>query len=397
MEDFNAIDTTLLREFSGSRFLIAAGGFEVFGGAERQAILLARELVSKYECHVDFIGWGGEGIFADHVRSVGATPIIFPFDITQRGIGRALTLFGLARFIRREIRPDYLLPYVGFHCKVIGSIWKWTGARFCWWNQRDEGRLIYGTRTERRLLSTLPAIVSNSFEGRDFLVRKFGLSEQRIQVINNGVEVAPEADRAIWRKQLALGADDILITMVANLTRYKDHATLLKAFAEVRKTTVGGRCHLVLAGRHGDATESLKSMAFDLGLCGSLTLPGAVEDINPLLAATDLVVHSSTTEGCPNGVLEAMAHGRCVIGTEISGIRQALGENVSNRYLAVPGDAIDLATKIIDACESNSIRELAGEANRARIRSQFSVQEMVTTTLRTISESKKAAAGPAYH
>ena len=388
MEEFDAIDRTLLREFSGSRFLIAAGGFEVFGGAERQAMLLARELVSKYECHVDFIGWGGEGIFADHVRSVGATPIIFPLDERQRGIARTLTLCRLARFIRRDIRPDYLLPYVGFHCKVIGSIWKLTGARFCWWNQRDEGRLIYGTRTERRLISTLPAIVSNSFEGRDFLVRKFGLSERRIQVINNGVEIPLKVDRSMWREKLGLGDHDVLIAMIANLTKYKDHATLLRAFAEVRKTTVGGRCHLVLAGRHGDAAESLKAMAFDLGLCGSLTLPGAVEDISPLLAAADLVVHSSTTEGCPNGVLEAMAHGRCVLGTDISGIRQALGVDPSNRYLAVPSDANDLSKKMVEVCQSNSMRECSGKANRARIECEFSVRKMVTATLQTILKSR---------
>jgi glycosyltransferase involved in cell wall biosynthesis len=387
MHNVSEIDAKLLREFSGSRFLIAAGGFEVFGGAERQAILLARELISKYQCHVDFIGWDGEGIFADHVRSVGATPIIFPFDITQRGIDRALALFRLARFIRRDLKPDYLLPYVGLHCKIIGSIWKWTGAKFCWWNQRDEGRLIYGTRTERRLISALPAIVSNSFEGRDFLIRKFGLSERRIQVINNGVELPAECDRTIWRKQLQLGDEDILITMIANLTKYKDHATLLKAFAEVRKTAVGGRCHLVLAGRHGDATESLKAMAFDLGLCGALTMPGPVADVNPLLAASDLVVHSSTTEGCPNGVLEAMANGRCVVGTSISGIRQALGDHAQTECLSPGGDWIALAQLIRKMACSPDLRDELGTKNKQRIENQFSIDNMVRDVLTTISES----------
>ncbi len=124
------------------RFLIIAGHFDYFGGAERQAILLAQELIQSHNAHVQFLGWGGNGVFADHVRSVGATPVVFPFDISQRGIAQKVRLLRLAAFIRKTLRPDYLLPFVGVHCKIIG-IWKLTGAKFCWWNQRDEGRGIH--------------------------------------------------------------------------------------------------------------------------------------------------------------------------------------------------------------------------------------------------------------
>jgi len=374
--------------FRGARFLIVPGHFDYFGGAERQSVLLAGELISRYQCHVDFLGWGGNGVLADKVRSIGSRPFLFALDQNEQGLRRIWSLFRLARFIRKELRPEYVLPFVGYHCKVIGSIWKHTGARFTWWNQRDEGRLIHGTGTEHRLLRSLPAVVSNSFEGRDFLVQKFGLAPDRIRVINNGVEIPATCDRTLWRTRLGLKDDEILFAMIANLTQYKDHATLLKAFATLRKTKIGRRCRLVFAGEHGATTQMLKAMAFDLGLCDSVTMIGAINDMTSLLAATDIVVHSSTKEGCPNGALEAMAQGKCVLGTDISGMRQALGKSASGRLLAPTGDFNRLAELMVEFASSPQLRDAVGSENLGRIRSEFTVEKMTREVLQTILEHR---------
>jgi glycosyltransferase involved in cell wall biosynthesis len=374
--------------FRGARFLIAPGHFDYFGGAERQAVLLAEELIGRYQCHVDFLGWGGDGVLADKVRAIGSRPFVFALDQNEQGLRRIWSLFRLARFIRKELRPEYLLPFVGYHCKVIGSIWKHTGARFTWWNQRDEGRLIHGTRTEHRLLRSLPAVVSNSFEGRDFLIQKFGLAPDRVRVINNGVEIPVNCDRTLWRTRLGLKEDEILFAMLANLTQYKDHATLLKAFAILRKTEIGRRCRLVFAGQYGDTTQMLKAMAFDLGLCDSLTMLGAINDTTNLLAASDIVVHSSTKEGCPNGALEAMALGKCVLGTDISGMRQAIGDSASGRLLAPAGDFNRLAELMAEFASSSPLRDAVGEKNLARIQSEFTVEKMTREVLQTILEHR---------
>ena len=378
-------EADLRREFAGSMFVIAAGHFDFFGGAERQAILLARELIERYDCRVQFLGWGGDGVLADHARRIGATPVVFPLDINQRGWRQKKDLLRLAYFIRTRLQPDYLLPFVGIHCKIVGAIWKLTGARFCWWNQRDEGRRIQGTRTEFRLLNSLPGVVSNSFEGRDFLVQKFKLPRERVRVINNGIELPKCPDGGRWRTQLKLSENDLLFSMIANLTQFKDHATLLKAFATVRGNEFGSRCHLVLAGRHDDTAQALKALAFDLGLSGSVHMPGAITDTDHLLEASDLVVHSSVMEGCPNAVLEAMAHGRCVLGTNISGIRQALGED-DEQFLVAPRNHECLAQQMLRLGKSPAQRRLAGMRNQERIRTHFSIDRMCREVLETVSE-----------
>jgi len=385
------ISEHLKMEFSGARFLLVPGHLGYIGGAERQSLILAASLLNQIDCRVDVLGWGGQdGVFSEALRDIGIEPVVFPWEFEARGLKRAVNAFRLARFIRRTLRPDYILPFVTYHCKVIGSIWRWTGARFAWWNQRDEGRYLHGTRTEHRLMRSLPAIVSNSWEGRDFLIRKFSLPNDRVRVINNGVEIPEVIGPSGWRLRLGIADDELLFTMTANLSPFKDHLTLLRAFAKLRESEIGRKCRLALAGRHDETTQQIKSLAFDLGLCGKLLLTGVVpmNDIGALLQATDVVVHSSIKEGCPNSALEAMAHARCVLGTEISGMRQALGDEAADLYLAPPGDSDRLAKLMRQMAEDPARRAAAGQANYNRVRTEFSVEKMTQAVLQTILDHR---------
>jgi glycosyltransferase involved in cell wall biosynthesis len=372
------------KELRGKKFLFAAGHFDYFSGAERQAVYFAEYLVRQIAADVKFIGWGGNGRFADEIRRAGATPVVFPLNPSARRLEFQLTLLSLARFIRFNLKPDYLLPYVAMHCRIMGAVWPWSGTPFCWWNQRDEGRDISGSRLENRLLKHLPVVISNSWEGKEFLTKRFRLANDRVQVVNNGVILPPICNDKSWRASLGIDTDAFVITMLANLTRYKDHLTLLRAFAEVVKAFPRRNLHLVFAGSHYDETSAIKSLAWDLGLYGRLHLPGSICDTDSLLRSTDLVVHSSSTEGCPNGVLEAMAHGLPVLGTNISGLRQALGLSMIDSCLSPIEDWNDLAAKISLRIEERRLCEQEGKANRDRIRCEFSIESMAQNSLNAI-------------
>ncbi|HBJ35790.1 MAG TPA: hypothetical protein DDZ51_13800 [Planctomycetaceae bacterium] len=381
------IPEKLKHEFKGSRFLLVPGHLGYIGGAERQAMILAESLAANLDCNVDVLGWGVEGgDYSEALNAVGMNPVGYPWKFEARGIHRTANALRLARFIKRRFQPDYILPFVGYHCKLIGSIWRWTGARFTWWNQRDEGRYVLGTKTEHRLMRTLPAIVSNSWEGRDFLLSKFSLPRERVTVINNGVQLPQQTGSSDWRERLGVRSDELLVLMIANISEFKDHTTLLRAFAALQQTDVGSRCRLVLAGRHDSATLAVKALAFDLGLCNKALLPGIIpmNDMPSLIEAADLVVHSSVREGCPNAALEAMAHGRCVVGTRIPGMVQAIGEDRAQQFLAESGNANQLMELMRYFLSNPDYRSAAGEHNRERIRSEFSVTKMTTAVLQTI-------------
>jgi glycosyltransferase involved in cell wall biosynthesis len=260
----------------------------------------------------------------------------------------------------------------------MGLVKPVSGARFSWWNQQDEGRGLHGTAVEKRLLSRIPALNSNSTAGKEFLARTYGIPEATIAVYNNGTPLPGRAVPSIaWRERLGLGERKI-VTMIANLTRFKDHATLIDAWALVRKHRMDSPPALLFAGYLNDAetVSRLKLQAFDLGMSTSdVYLLGPVDDVVGLIGASDLVVHSSLTEGCPNAVCEAMAAGAAVIATDIPGCRQALGDH-QGHWLVEPRNPRVLAERIVELLDSDDERARIGIANRERINADFSVEGM---------------------
>jgi glycosyltransferase involved in cell wall biosynthesis len=347
------------------------------GGAERQALLLARYLIQAHHADVRILGFGEPGKVADLCDAADIPWHSLEADWPPNRFGRVRSAiqFGLSL---RQYKPDILLPYCWFPNMLCGLSWRLSGARLCVWNQRDEGRHFKGTRLGYLSAKLTPRFISNSQHAMDFLVQHLNVNRNRIAVVYNGVEiVAPTEQRATWRARLHLGEDEFVACMVANLHHFKDHATLLKAWRQVvdRLSEDGRAAVLLLAGRFDTTHDSLKALAYDLELGKSVRFLGQVSDIGGLLTAVDLGVFSSRFEGCPNGVLECMAAGLAIVGTDIPGIREAIGE-AGYPWLAPPGDADTLATHVLTLARGAGLREQLGARNHQRIVDHFSPERM---------------------
>jgi glycosyltransferase involved in cell wall biosynthesis len=131
----------------------------------------------------------------------------------------------------------------------------------------------------------------------------------------------------------------------------------------------------VLAGAYRDRHQALVDQVRALSLDGLVHFLGEVSDVSGLLRATDLAVFSSSAEGLPNAVLEAMAAGLAVAGTDYPGIREALGPSGS-QLLAPAGDAGGLAERIVTAALDAALRHRLGLLARGRAESEFTVDRM---------------------
>lgn len=301
---------------------------------------------------------------------------VIAYPTSRRNRERAHWLARFAWQLRRE-QPDILLPYTTVPNVACSLLWRWSGARLCIWNQRDAGFARF-LRLQRWAAAQAPCFVSNSQHGSRFVSQQLRVADQRIHVIPNGVQLSPaRADRATWRQRLGARADELLVCMLANLTAAKDHATLLKAWRIVLERMTPTICslRLVLAGRFDVRYEALIRQAHALGLERSLCFLGPVDDVSGLLGAVDLGVYSSTDEGCPNGVLECMSAGLAVAGTDIPGIREALG-TPGYPFLAPRGDANALADRLSELACDPQLRSHVGKQHRERIRREFNVEQM---------------------
>jgi len=371
------INPELVNQFTNKKFLIVIGTLRHLGGAERQAIMLAKLL--KQDVGADVVVLAHSGGFLEQTLLDAGIQYTFFSDITKYPkLKKLYSLIKLILVIRR-INPDYIIPFISQNSKTIGLIWRYTRAKSAIWNQRDEGRELFVTRWEKFALSNVTHIVSNSYEGKDFIVKNYGLADEKVTVINNGI-VIPDKQALLpfWRDKLEIHKNSMIVSMIANITPYKDHKTLLYAWQVVQRYFRERNCSifLLLAGRYGLTTNELKLLAYELKLCESVFFVGQTDKTNGLINESDLMVHSSNTEGCPNAVLEAMALGKPVIGTDISGIHQALGEKYTQYCFSKPNTPDDLAKKIIHLLENPVLRTEIGSYNLQRVKEEFSVEKM---------------------
>jgi glycosyltransferase involved in cell wall biosynthesis len=358
----------------GRRIVFVLFNLEL-GGAERQALILAKHLVEREQAVVEVWGFNKPGPVASVCEEMGVPWRIVSFPL--RG-GRVARLTALARFALslRRARPDILLPYTFVPNVICGLVWKWTGARACVWNQRDEGVTPFVGEWAHRAARRTPVFVSNSESGARFLRDDLGVDASKVRVIQNGIERSvAQHDRSQWRDKLKIDDDSFVACMVANLHDNKDHRTLLKAWKRVVDRLHDRRAVLVLAGRHDGAYESLASLSRELNLNGQVRFAGQVLDVPGLLSAADVGVFSSVTEGCPNAVLESMAAGLAVAGTNIDGIRSVLGP-ASGQFLAPPKDDEGLAGAILKLANDTGLRVTIGAENRQRVKEKFEATRM---------------------
>jgi len=347
------------------------------GGAERQAMLLAKHLADKAACQVEVVGFCNPGRLARLCEENGFAWRIIPASPLcgrRRFPARLLRLtLGL-----RKLRPDVLMPYTIAPNVMCGALWRFTGARTCIWNQRDESERSHRRWLERLAVRQTPRFIANSRGGARFLTETLGADPGRVLVIRNGVRLdAPKLDRAGWRAKLAIAEDAVVCTMVANLQKNKDHETLLRAWRFLIDSRSDFAPHpvLLLAGRPAGTEDRLLELARELGISEGVRFLGPVDDIAGLLEASDIGVHSSPAEGCPNSVLEFMLAGLPVVGTDIEGIRDVVGEE-SYPLLAPVRDAEALADRIRLLVDSADLRARYGSANAKRAVEEFSPQVM---------------------
>jgi glycosyltransferase involved in cell wall biosynthesis len=370
----------------GRRIIFVLGNLEL-GGAERQALILARYLSEHEKAHVEVWGFNKSGPVAQICEQHGLPSRVIPYPSVNSLFGRFGARFRVARSLR-QAKPDILLPNTFGPNLVCGLVWKWTGARACVWNQRDEGIVPFTSRSVGWAIKRTSHFISNSEAGARFLIDKLGAIETKVTVIANGVEtVGVQEDRQAWRERLAVDDRAFVACMVANLHLNKDHATVLRAWREVVNefASNGRSALLVLAGRHDGAYESLASLARELQLNDNVRFVGPVADVPGLLSAADVSVFSSRSEGCPNAVLESMAAGLPVAGSNIQGIREVVGA-VGAQFLAPVGDADSLAKVLLKMAKNPEMCTRAGDYNRLRVKNNYDSLRMCRETAKLLAQ-----------
>lgn len=211
----------------------------------------------------------------------------------------------------------------------------------------------------------LRAVICNSHMVRDDIARRFGVPEERLHVIHNGVDPAhfnPAAvavHRAATRARLGIPEAEPVFVMVGSGFARKGAALLLRALAAMRARDA----HVIVVG--GDRRLAhYQRLAQSLGIAGRSHLVGPQKDVLPYLGAADAFVLPSLYDPMPNAALEALACGLPLVASRSCGAAELIEPGV-NGYSCDPLDAGELAAHLDALARPGAAAAMAAPARAA--------------------------------
>jgi glycosyltransferase involved in cell wall biosynthesis len=206
------------------------------------------------------------------------------------------------------------------------------------------------------------AVVAVSGGVADDLARVARLPRERISVVYNGViddDFDQRRSARISHRWLDAGLPVIL--SVGRLVPLKDHATLIRAFAQIAART---QARLVILGE-GPERRNIEALISDLGLGDRIELAGFVANPLPWMHAASLLAVTSLFEGFGNVIAEALACGTPVVSTNCPfGPREILADGAYGRLVPV-GDAAALAAALLESLAATPDRERLQQRGQA--------------------------------
>lgn len=166
-----------------------------------------------------------------------------------------------------------------------------------------------------------------------------------------------------------------VVTGAGRLVYYKGFEYLVRAMAAVPG-------HLVLVG-DGPLREPLQALAGELGMADRVTFAGAVPEVAPWYAASDVFVLPAVERSEAFGLvqLEAMAAGVPVINTRIPSGVPFVSLDGESGLTVPPRDVPALSAALSRLLDDAPLRARLGAGARARVAAEFSVARMAQSTL----------------
>jgi glycosyltransferase involved in cell wall biosynthesis len=303
----------------------------------------------------------------------------------------AVTVWKLFRLLQRE-RPDIIHTHTakaGTVGRVAGFFYRWATPatligqpRKCKFVHTYHGHIFhsyYGSLKTRLFIlieKLLARVVTDrllvvSRQQQNEIRNQFGIGRnEQFQVVPLGLDLKlfdnAMTRRHLFREELGVSDDVILIGIVGRLTAIKDHHFFLRAVARFKELATESRSvvKFVVIG-DGSLRATLEKLAAELGLERDVIFAGNRRDPQNFYPALDIVALTSKNEGTPLTLIEALANARAVIATTVGGVVDLLGEPLPTKlsYLectrgigVAPGESDAFASGLLRLVEDKQVR-----------------------------------------
>jgi glycosyltransferase involved in cell wall biosynthesis len=224
-----------------------------------------------------------------------------------------------------------------------------------------------------RLMAGLPdAVFAVSEQVRQHCIEVDRINPGRVQTIYNGLDLADWEVPAKPNK----APGEFVITTAGHIRYVKGHDIFIKAAALVRRRFP--EASFSIAGNILDSAyfAELQTLVRDLDLTGHFHFAGGLSDLREHLAAADVFVLPSRSEGFSNAIVEAMAASLPVVATNVGGNAEAVQDGVSG-FVVPSEDPEALAAAIVQLLNDPASAKKMGVAGKMLTIEKFTAEAMM--------------------
>jgi glycosyltransferase involved in cell wall biosynthesis len=354
-------------------------------GAEKQFALLATRLPrDEFDVHAVTLTRGG------------------PYEAMLQGAGVRLThlnkrmkfdplaLWRLRSLVKEE-RPDILHAWI-FAANSYARLVAGKEARpKVLVSERcvDSWKSDWQLWLDRRQIGRTTRLIGNSQSVAEFY-RELGVPADKLAVIPNAVEIPadPQADRDRILAEFDIPPGSRVVGFAGRLApqkRVKDLVWAIQLLKQLRD-----RVYLLLVGDGPERTHLLE-LARHMSCDHLVRFTGHRDDAARLIGLFNVFWLASDFEGMSNSIMEAMAAGVPVVASDIPPNRELVVDGQTG-FLVKVGDSVGLAQFADRILADPALAERLGTAGRERMRTKFSVEQMVA---RHVELYRQVLASPA--
>jgi glycosyltransferase involved in cell wall biosynthesis len=222
---------------------------------------------------------------------------------------------------------------------------------------------------------------------REAMMQRGDAHESRISLVPNGMPepLGGEKTRAEARKAIGLDEREWVLVCPARLEAEKDHRTLLSACAMLRAEGLAFR---IFCLGEGSLRSPLEAMVDSLNLTDRVRFVGYQGAVEDWIRAADAVVLASPSEPFGLVLLEAMSRSLPVVAADSGGPREILQGGAGVAFF--PGDARDLAQKLLALSRDPAQCARIGQAGYARWKQCFTDRRMVESMMAAYAMALKS-------
>jgi 1,4-alpha-glucan branching enzyme len=248
--------------------------------------------------------------------------------------------------------------------------------------------------SEKKLMTRSDALVAVSMYTKKELIEFYGIEEDKIQVIYNGVDMQkfnPNKNKASLRREIGLEEKQKIVLFVGRFYRRKGLTTLLQSIPKVVQKFRDVKFVISGEGSKQNKTKLIR-MARKLRIQNSILFLGYFPDekLPDLYAASDIFVLPALYENFPFAILEAQSTGLPVISTKVGGIPELIIDKKTG-LLFDPENSEQLVEEITALLQNPQFAEEIGTRGRRRIKEKFNWSLITKEVVDLYSKSLKTS------